>query len=56
MYVVSVQAHYDSAHYLRNYRGKCERLRSWPAAGLDRLELPRDRLAHPAAQTFELLN
>ena len=26
MYVVSVQAHYDSAHYLRNYRGKCERL------------------------------
>lgn len=26
MYVVSVQAHYDSAHYLRNYKGKCERL------------------------------
>ena len=26
MYVVSVQAHYDSAHYLRNYQGKCERL------------------------------
>jgi 6-pyruvoyltetrahydropterin/6-carboxytetrahydropterin synthase len=26
MFVVSVQAHYDSAHYLRNYRGKCERL------------------------------
>jgi 6-pyruvoyltetrahydropterin/6-carboxytetrahydropterin synthase len=26
MYVVSVQAHYDSAHYLRNYHGKCERL------------------------------
>jgi 6-pyruvoyltetrahydropterin/6-carboxytetrahydropterin synthase len=26
MYVVSVQAHYDSAHFLRNYRGKCERL------------------------------
>lgn len=26
MYVVSVQAHYDSAHYLRHYQGKCERL------------------------------
>lgn len=26
MFVVSVQAHYDSAHFLRNYRGKCERL------------------------------
>jgi 6-pyruvoyltetrahydropterin/6-carboxytetrahydropterin synthase len=23
---VSVQAHYDSAHFLRNYHGKCERL------------------------------
>jgi 6-pyruvoyltetrahydropterin/6-carboxytetrahydropterin synthase len=26
MYVVCVEAHYDSAHFLRNYRGKCERL------------------------------
>jgi 6-pyruvoyltetrahydropterin/6-carboxytetrahydropterin synthase len=26
MYVVSVQAHYDSAHFLRNYKGKCETL------------------------------
>ena len=26
MFVVSVQAHYDSAHYLRHYKGKCERL------------------------------
>jgi 6-pyruvoyltetrahydropterin/6-carboxytetrahydropterin synthase len=26
MFVVSVQAHYDSAHFLRNYQGKCERL------------------------------
>lgn len=26
MYVVSVEAHYDSAHFLRNYQGKCERL------------------------------
>ena len=26
MYVVSVQAHYDSAHFLRRYKGKCERL------------------------------
>lgn len=26
MYIVSVEAHYDSAHFLRKYRGKCERL------------------------------
>jgi 6-pyruvoyltetrahydropterin/6-carboxytetrahydropterin synthase len=26
MFIVSVQAHYDSAHYLRNYKGKCERM------------------------------
>jgi 6-pyruvoyltetrahydropterin/6-carboxytetrahydropterin synthase len=26
MFIVSVQAHYDSAHFLRNYKGKCERL------------------------------
>ena len=26
MYVISVQAHYDSAHFLRSYHGKCERL------------------------------
>ena len=26
MYVVSVQAHYDSAHFLREYKGKCEKL------------------------------
>ena len=26
MYVVGVQAHYDSAHVLRKQRGRCERL------------------------------
>ena len=26
MFVVSVQAHYDSAHFLRHYKGKCEKL------------------------------
>jgi 6-pyruvoyltetrahydropterin/6-carboxytetrahydropterin synthase len=26
MFIVTVQAHYDSAHFLRNYKGKCERL------------------------------
>ncbi|MEJ2185176.1 MAG: 6-carboxytetrahydropterin synthase [Gemmatimonadota bacterium] len=26
MFIVSAQAHYDSAHFLRNYKGKCERL------------------------------
>lgn len=26
MYIVNVRSHYDSAHFLRNYHGKCERL------------------------------
>lgn len=26
MYTVCVQAHYDAAHFLRNYKGKCERM------------------------------
>ena len=26
VYTVSVRAHYDAAHFLRNYEGKCERL------------------------------
>ncbi len=26
VYTVSVQAHYDAAHFLRHYKGKCERL------------------------------
>src|SRR5512141_2157946 len=26
MFVVTVQAHYDSAHFLRHYHGKCERM------------------------------
>jgi 6-pyruvoyltetrahydropterin/6-carboxytetrahydropterin synthase len=26
MYILNVRAHYDSAHFLRNYHGKCERL------------------------------
>jgi len=26
MYTICVQAHYDAAHRLRNYEGKCERL------------------------------
>jgi len=26
MFVVTVQAHYDSAHFLRHYQGKCERM------------------------------
>jgi 6-pyruvoyltetrahydropterin/6-carboxytetrahydropterin synthase len=26
MFLVTVQAHYDSAHFLRHYQGKCERL------------------------------
>lgn len=26
MFVVNVEAHYDSAHYLRKYKGKCERM------------------------------
>ncbi len=26
MFIISVRSHYDSAHFLRNYHGKCERL------------------------------
>ena len=26
MYIINVKGHYDSAHFLRNYHGKCERL------------------------------
>lgn len=26
MYIISVRAHYDAAHFLRQYKGKCERL------------------------------
>jgi 6-pyruvoyltetrahydropterin/6-carboxytetrahydropterin synthase len=26
MYLINVRAHYDSAHFLRSYHGKCERL------------------------------
>lgn len=26
MYIVCVQAHYDSAHFLKSYHGKCEQL------------------------------
>lgn len=26
MYVINVKSHYDSAHFLRDYHGKCERL------------------------------
>ncbi|HSJ14211.1 MAG TPA: 6-carboxytetrahydropterin synthase [Longimicrobiales bacterium] len=44
MFVVTVQAHYDSAHYLRNYKGKCERMHGHRyvvelALGADRLDV-----------------
>lgn len=26
MYILNVRSHYDSAHFLRDYHGKCERL------------------------------
>ena len=26
MYILNVKSHYDSAHFLRDYHGKCERL------------------------------
>ena len=26
MYVINVKAHYDAAHFLRSYKGKCEKL------------------------------
>jgi len=48
MFVVSVQAHYDSAHYLRHYKGKCERLhghRYVVEAALATKELGKDGIA-----------
>ena len=26
MYIINVRAHYDAAHFIRDYHGKCERL------------------------------
>ena len=26
MFLLNVKAHYDAAHFLRNYKGKCEKL------------------------------
>lgn len=26
MYIINVKSHYDAAHFLKNYHGKCERL------------------------------
>lgn len=49
MYVVSVQAHYDSAHFLRYYKGKCERLhghRYVVEAALTADEVDRSGLAY----------
>lgn len=48
MFVVSVQSHYDSAHFLRHYKGKCERLhghRYVVEAALFREELNESGLA-----------
>lgn len=49
MYVVSVQAHYDAAHFLREYKGKCERLhghRYVVEAALTAEELDKGGLAY----------
>jgi 6-pyruvoyltetrahydropterin/6-carboxytetrahydropterin synthase len=50
MYTISVQAHYDAAHSLRNYDGKCNRLHghryvvevSLQTAGLDEAGMAYD--------------
>lgn len=50
MYEVSVQEHFDAAHYLRGYQGKCERLHGHRfevtvkvgAAGVDEIGLAYD--------------
>jgi 6-pyruvoyltetrahydropterin/6-carboxytetrahydropterin synthase len=49
MYTVSVQAHYDAAHFLRNYGGKCERIhghRYVVEAALEAEELDESGLAY----------
>lgn len=50
MYRVSVRQHFDAAHYLRDYRGKCERLHghrfevvvTLKAAGLNEIGIAYD--------------
>lgn len=49
MYVVAIQAHYDAAHFLRNYRGKCEQLhghRYVVEVALSRPDIGEDGLAY----------
>lgn len=49
MYTVCVQAHYDAAHFLRNYGGKCERIhghRYVVEAALETPELDESGLAY----------
>lgn len=49
MYTVCVQAHYDAAHFLRNYGGKCEHIhghRYVVEAALETPELDESGLAY----------
>ena len=59
MYQVSVESHFDSAHFLRNYRGKCENLhghRYKVIANISKNELNDDGLAYDFVQLKGQLN
>ncbi len=53
MYQLFVEEHFDAAHYLRNYRGKCEKLHGHRFKVLARLQatkLDENGLAYDFAQ------
>lgn len=58
MFLLSVQAHYDSAHFLRNYKGKCEALhghRYVVEAALEYDDVGPDGLAYDFTDAKRLL-
>ncbi len=58
MYQLFVEEHFDAAHYLRNYHGKCENLhghRFKVVARLDAAELDKAGLAYDFAKVKQQL-
>lgn len=59
MYQVSVESHFDAAHFLRDYHGKCENLhghRYKVVAIIDRAELDKGGLAYDFVELKRQLN
>ena len=58
MFIISVKAHYDAAHFIREYHGKCERLhghRYEVEAALAFEEVGRGGIAYDFADAKRLL-